>query len=81
MSISSRTGKRPSEDVTLRLAVKVPPNDADAIGLALAKLMGDDELRASLGTAARTRLEELYTQRSVANRYRQLYIRYATGAS
>ena len=56
-------------------AVKVPPMDAGAIGSALVKLMGDDQLRETLGKAARKRVEELFTQRSVADQYRQLYKR------
>lgn len=59
-------------------AVKVPPRNSDAIASALVRLMGDPQLRERLGKAARERVEELFTQRSVSDRYQQLYQRCAS---
>ena len=39
----------------------VPPQDAPALGAALARLLGDDGLRSRLGAAARTRVRSAFT--------------------
>ena len=53
--------------------ILVPPRDPQAIGRALRRLIDDHELRRSLGTAARRRIEENFTWQAVAARYLEEY--------
>jgi glycosyltransferase involved in cell wall biosynthesis len=47
-------------------AVLVPPGDASALATELLRLLGDERLRARLGTAARARVEQAFSWRSTA---------------
>jgi glycosyltransferase involved in cell wall biosynthesis len=47
-------------------ALVVPPEDADALAAALTRLLADDVLAASLGAAARRRIDEHHTMRQFA---------------
>jgi glycosyltransferase involved in cell wall biosynthesis len=58
-------------------ALKVPPHDAGAIREALLKLMNDPARRRLLGRAARERVAKHFTERKVADQYRELYTRYS----
>jgi glycosyltransferase involved in cell wall biosynthesis len=52
---------------------KVPPGDAPALAAALAELLGDAELRRSLGAHNRAVVEQRYDWPRVADRLEQLY--------
>jgi glycosyltransferase involved in cell wall biosynthesis len=45
-------------------ALTVPPGDADAMAVAVTRLLGDPELRARLGAAGRRRVEERFSWRA-----------------
>jgi len=49
-------------------ALSVPPRDAEALAVALGRVLDDDELAARLGAQGRARVVELYTWRAVAER-------------
>ena len=51
--------------VTEEVGVLVPPNDAKALGAAMARLAGDPGLRQRMGLAAREKYEQLFTPRAV----------------
>lgn len=53
----------------------VPPGDAPALAAAIARLLGDSELRARLADAARRRFEERFTIERTAERVAALYRR------
>jgi glycosyltransferase involved in cell wall biosynthesis len=55
----------------------VPVRDSRAIGRALRRLVENDDLRQSLGAAARKRIEDNFTWRAVARRYVEEYQRHA----
>jgi glycosyltransferase involved in cell wall biosynthesis len=61
-------------------ALLVPPRDAAAIRSALCRLSSQPELRAELGRAARHRLEEKYSWRTVAAQYEELLTQVGAGA-
>lgn len=54
-------------------AVLVPPKDPAAIREALPALLDNPALREILGTAARARVEKLFSCRAVAGRYAEIY--------
>ena len=54
-------------------AVFVPPKDPAAIREALPALLDNPALREILGTAARVRVEKLFSRRAVAGRYAEIY--------
>jgi glycosyltransferase involved in cell wall biosynthesis len=54
-------------------AALVPPNDAEALAVALRRLLGDEELRARLGASGRERALERFTWRSTAIRTVEQY--------
>jgi glycosyltransferase involved in cell wall biosynthesis len=54
-------------------AVLVPPKDPAAIREALPALLDNPALREILGTAARARVEKLFSRRAVAGRYAEIY--------
>ena len=49
-------------------ALSVAPRDAEALAVALGRVLDDDELAARLGAQGRARVVELYTWRAVAER-------------
>ncbi len=49
-------------------ALSVPPRDAEALAVALGRVLDDDELAARLGAQGRARVVELFTWRAVAER-------------
>jgi rhamnosyl/mannosyltransferase len=51
----------------------VPPGDADALARALNLLLDDDDLRATLGKAARERVEREFTAERMIARTREVY--------
>lgn len=51
----------------------VPPGDADALGDRLRRLLADPALAAGMGTAARRRIEDLFTWDQVAQRCLEAY--------
>jgi glycosyltransferase involved in cell wall biosynthesis len=51
----------------------VPPNDAEALARALATLAADPALVARLGTAARARILEGFTERAVMEAVKRVY--------
>lgn len=60
-------------EVVGEAALLVEPRDVDGIRDAVLRLTRDPELCRRLGSAARTRLEENFTWRAVANRYVDYY--------
>ncbi len=54
-------------------ALSVPPGDAEALALAIKRLLDDDDLAARLGAAGRARVMERYTWKSVAVQTVQWY--------
>jgi len=54
-------------------ALSVPPGDTEALAAAIARVLDDDELAASLGAAGRERVMRLYTWKSVAQQTVQWY--------
>lgn len=67
-------------EVVGEAAIKIPPQDAEALRGALVALMGDPGRREALGQEARLRVESLYGQDSVAERYRLVYERFSAAA-
>jgi glycosyltransferase involved in cell wall biosynthesis len=57
-------------------ALLVPPKDPEAITRALRRLIHEPDLRRSLGTAARRRIEDNFTWSAVAGRYLDEYARH-----
>ena len=57
-------------------ALLVPPKDPEAITRALRRLIHEPDLRRSLGTAARRRIEDNFTWSAVAGRYLEEYARH-----
>lgn len=53
-------------EVVGEAAVTVPPGDAEALAVAIARILDDDELAATLGAAGRERVMARYTWSSVA---------------
>jgi glycosyltransferase involved in cell wall biosynthesis len=53
----------------------VPPGDAEALGQRLRRLLDDPDLAARMGTAARRRIESLFTWDHVADRCLEAYAR------
>lgn len=53
----------------------VPPGDADALGVALSRLLGRPALRHAFGQAGRRKVLERYTWRIVTQRWRNVYER------
>jgi glycosyltransferase involved in cell wall biosynthesis len=51
----------------------VPPRDPGAIAAAVSGLLGDAELRASMGTRGRARVEERFDIRDTVRSYQELY--------
>lgn len=56
-----------------RCGVLVPPNEIDALAAAFCDLLAAPERRRALATAARARVEDHYSEESVARRYERLY--------
>lgn len=56
-----------------RTGLVVPPEDPERLGLAIARLACDPDLRERLGAAARTMVEELHDVRAAAARVARLY--------
>ena len=59
--------------------ILVPPNDVDALSAAFARLAGDPQLLATMGTAARKRYEQFFTPRAVLPLLVDFYERLAGG--
>jgi glycosyltransferase involved in cell wall biosynthesis len=51
----------------------VPPNDPVALAAAIDRLLGDSELRARLGHAARRRVEEQFSRAAMVRRFENFY--------
>jgi glycosyltransferase involved in cell wall biosynthesis len=66
----------PLEEVTRspQAALTIPPNDPEALALAISRLMEDPEFRHALGDKARQLAEELYDFNQYARRIRETYI-------
>jgi glycosyltransferase involved in cell wall biosynthesis len=58
-------------------ALLVAPRDPRAIRSALLELINNPELIEALGTAARARLERIYSWGAISDRYREIYKQYA----
>ena len=70
--VASRVGGIPELIAHERTGLLVPPGDAAALAVALARLAGDSALRARLGTAARA-AAAAYTPETMAAAYLNLY--------
>lgn len=64
-------------EVVGEAALLVPPKDVAALRAALCRLLGDPDLRAALGTAARRRLVENFGWPVVVQQYLRVYQRHA----
>ncbi len=51
----------------------VPPDDADALGEAIARLLDDEPLRERLGAAGRQRMQNDFSTATMADAHRVLY--------
>ena len=51
----------------------VPPGDPEALAAALGRLLGDPQLRARLGDAARRRVEQEFSAEGMVTRVMQVY--------
>ena len=51
----------------------VPPEDSDALGDAIARLIGDPELRSRFGKAGRERMQNEFSIATMADRHVDLY--------
>ena len=71
--VTTDNGAQPEYMTDGREALLVPPADADALARALARLLGDDELRRSLGSAARKRFVEELSYERFYRKICQLY--------
>jgi glycosyltransferase involved in cell wall biosynthesis len=60
-----------------KAALLVAPRDPHAIRSALIELIGHPELIKALGTAARSRLERIYSWRAISDRYIEVYEQHA----
>ena len=72
-SIGSRAGGIPDVVVDGETGLLVNPGDVDTIAAMMRRLVGDPELRARLGAAAKRRAEALYSVRQYVEAYRALY--------
>jgi len=72
------TGEAVDHGVT---GLLVPPEDVGALADALARLVGDGELRARMGSAARARYEAHFTAARYARAYEALYDELAPAAA
>jgi glycosyltransferase involved in cell wall biosynthesis len=61
--------------MTPETGLAVPPGDPAALADALVELLGDEERRSSLGSAARRLAEERYSWDQVARRLQSVYER------
>jgi glycosyltransferase involved in cell wall biosynthesis len=57
--------------------ILIPPRDPGALAEAIRRLMGDPDVRATLGRAGRERVLERYSMDFMVESYRQLYLRLA----
>jgi glycosyltransferase involved in cell wall biosynthesis len=64
-----------------RTGLLVPPNDAGALATALERLLGEPDLRARLGTAARQRAEKKFSVRTQVDRLLALWSEILAGDS
>ena len=71
--VASRVGGIPEVVVDGTTGLLVPPDDPIALSDAIARLLGDAELRARMGAAGRRRAEELFTASVMARAYELLY--------
>ncbi|MFT5691486.1 MAG: glycosyltransferase involved in cell wall biosynthesis [Oceanicoccus sp.] len=60
-----------------KTGIVVKPDDSNALRCAMDKLNGDDNLSRTLGEAALSRYDELFTGKAMGERYYQLYRRLA----
>lgn len=56
-----------------KTGINVPPENPDALALAMKRLWSDDSLVAAYGAAARKRYELLFTRQKMCERYFQIY--------
>ena len=73
--VASAVGGIPEAVSDGREALLVPPGDDAAFAAALARLLGDEALRASLGAAAQRRVREHYSVEKMTDQYEALYER------
>ena len=60
-------------EVVGEAALSVPPGDAEALAVAIARVLDDPDLAAALGAAGRARVMERFTWTSVARQTVQWY--------
>jgi glycosyltransferase involved in cell wall biosynthesis len=66
----------PASETTCGTGILVPPEDVDALRVALQTVLKDANLRMVMGGAARQRVEQAYTWRRVAEQYMQLCVEF-----
>jgi len=71
--VASRVGGLADAVVDERTGLLVPPDDPDALAVALARLVRDASLRARLGAAGPGRIAEGFTAAQMCDAYAQLY--------
>lgn len=67
----------PASETTCGTGILVPPEDVDALRVALQTVLKDANLRMVMGGAARQRVEQAYTWRRVAEQYMKLCVEFA----
>jgi len=71
--VATRIAGIPEQVVDGHTGVLVDPGDVDGLASALAEVLADDEVRTSMGTAARERYRDLFTPERFVGSYRSLY--------
>ena len=71
--VASRVAGIPEQVVDGLTGRLVPPGDSAALAGALKAVLGDSQIRAAMGRAARDRYESTYTPRRFVDAYRRLY--------
>ena len=71
--IGSNIGGIPDQIVEGETGLLVPPGDADALRAAMTRLITDEKLRASMGTAAKLRVDQ-FRASSVVRRIEEMYL-------
>jgi glycosyltransferase involved in cell wall biosynthesis len=66
-----------SEEVVGDAGLMVPPRDVEGLRGALRRLLDDPDLRSTLGSRARARLDARFSWRAIAEQYLDLYRRCA----
>ena len=79
--VASRVGGLPESVADGETGLLVTPGDEAGLSAALARLLGDADLRAAMGRAGRVRVAEKFTARAMAEKTVALYESLAASGS